>query len=481
MSRFIIRFRQIGAGFLCLFATWCWIAAGAIAAPSSPAPVQDHAGLLSGEGSSISQTLQEYVAFLLSEFDIDLQIYTTRSEDNINLQAFTLYQQLAVGSRSKSHKGMLLIINPAINKVRFEVGYELEDVYQDAFVSYIEHRQMVPYFNQNQVANGIVATIELIVTRAQHAKLGKAESVQPWLEGSGGAGAVADANINQKPEPIAQLIPDELRRQLEKLSPAQSPQDIINLMFEKTRHRVSDWTLPIFASSTRSQLRDHKATVAQMDNGVRVYNVCGKPQVLYDKSGYFAVARYRPDQRLCAPWFLIKEDGIWRLDILAHAYGLRNNFSNEWFFDGTTNDNPMIYPYWFAFKDWYITKKGYFYMYRWQITVGHERSCPKDFSVLKLADNMGGSTFGFKVGDVPVRFYGEHVKHKCHFLGLLRKPKAGEWLEADVIRNGKRIRLSGVAPEHVGGMNGKKVPNYSTIVTAWKKGVSAAVGLEPAL
>lgn len=478
MNRFNIRLRQIGTGFICLFATCCWTAVGAIAAPTAPAPIQDHAGLLSGDGNTINQTLQEYVSFLLREFDIDLQVYTSRIDDNINLQAFSLYQQLAVGRRSKSLKGMLLIVNPVINKVRFEVGYELEDVYQDAFVSYIEHRQMVPYFNQNQVPEGIVAAIELIVTRAQHAKLGKTENVQPWLEGSGGAGAAADANINQKQVPIAHSLPDELKHQLENLSPEQSPQDVINLMFEKTRHRITDWTLPIFASSTRSQLRDRKATVAQMDNGVRVYDACGKPTIQLDRSGYFAVARYRPDQRLCAPWFLMKEDGIWRLDILAHAYGLRNNFSNEWFFDGTTHDNPMIYPYWFAFNDWYITKKGYFYMYRWQVTVATERGCPKDFSVLKLADNMGASKFGMKVGDIPVRFYGEDVKHKCHFLALLRKPKAGERLEADVMRGGKRIRLSGLAPEHVGGMNGKKMPNYSTIVAAWKKGVSAATGIE---
>lgn len=480
MNRFNIRLHQIGAGFFCLFATCCWTAVVAIAAPTAPSPIQDHARLLSSDDSAINQTLQQYVSFLLSEFDIDLNVYTTRSYDDINLQAFSLYQQLAVGRRSKSHKGMLLIVNPAINKVRFEVGYELEDVYQDAFVSYIEQRQMVPYFNQNQVAEGIVATIELMVTRAQHAKLGEAESVQPWLAGSGGAGAVADANINinQKQATVTHALPSELKNRLENPSPTLSPQDIINLLFEKTRHRVIDWTLPIFTAATRGQLRDRKATVAQMDNGVRVYDACGKPQILFDKADRFAVARYRPDQRLCAPWFLMKEDGIWRLDILAHAYGLRNNFSNEWFFDGTTHDNPLIRPYWFAFDDWYFTKDGYFYLYRWQVTVATERRCIKDFAVLKLADNMGGSQFGFRVGDIPVRFYGEDVKDSCHFLALLRKPKAGEWLEADVIRDGKRTRLSGVAPAHAGGMNGKKVPNYSAIVAAWKKGVSTATGIE---
>lgn len=478
MNRFKTRRHKIAAGLLGVLAICCWVAVGKFVAPAALNPIQDHAQLLSSDDSDIDQTLRQYVSFLLSEFDIDLHVYTTRSNDDINLHAFSLYQQLAVGSRSKSHKGMLLIVNPAINKVRFEVGYELEDVYHDAFVSYIEHRQMVPYFNQNLVAEGIVATIELMVTRAQHAKLGKTESIQPWLEGSGGAGAVTDANINQKQPDVVYSLPSELKSLLENPSPALSPQDMINLLFEKTRHRVIDWTLPIFTAATRSQLRDRKATVAQMDNGVRVYDACGKPQILFDKSGYFAVARYRPEQRLCAPWFLMKENGIWRLDILAHAYGLRNSFSNEWFFDGTTHDNPMIYPYWFAFSDWYITKNGYFYMYRWQVTVATERGCPKDFSILELADNMGGSKLGFKVGDVPVRFYGEDISDKCHFLALLRKPKAGERLEADVIREGKITRLSGVAPEHAGGMNGKKVPNYSAIVTAWKNGVNAATGIE---
>ena len=55
-------------------------------------------------------------------------------------------------------------------EVRLEVSYGLEGIFTDAFVSYIEHEQMVPYFQRGRVGEGIEATVELVARRALYSR-----------------------------------------------------------------------------------------------------------------------------------------------------------------------------------------------------------------------------------------------------------------------------------------------------------------------
>jgi hypothetical protein len=47
-------------------------------------------------------------------------------------------------------------------------------VFTEAFVAYLEQRQMAPFFRENRVADGILAATELIVARAEDAAAGRA-------------------------------------------------------------------------------------------------------------------------------------------------------------------------------------------------------------------------------------------------------------------------------------------------------------------
>jgi uncharacterized protein len=89
---------------------------------------------------------------------------------------------------------LLLVIDTELDRVRLEVSTSLEGVYTDAFVAYVQNRQMVPFFQSGRVADGIIATTELIVVRAQEAEAGNDFSPAMPARSMGG-GATAPAGI----------------------------------------------------------------------------------------------------------------------------------------------------------------------------------------------------------------------------------------------------------------------------------------------
>jgi uncharacterized protein len=79
-----------------------------------------------------------------------------------------------------------LVIDADQDLVRLEVSYALVGAFPDAFVAYVEQRQMAPFFERGRVADGILATTEMIVTRAQNAAANAGFESEAWIAGSGG-------------------------------------------------------------------------------------------------------------------------------------------------------------------------------------------------------------------------------------------------------------------------------------------------------
>ena len=53
--------------------------------------------------------------------------------------------------------------------MRLEVARELESVFVDSFVAFVEREQMAPFFAARRVGDGIVAASELFASRAEQA------------------------------------------------------------------------------------------------------------------------------------------------------------------------------------------------------------------------------------------------------------------------------------------------------------------------
>ncbi len=115
--------------------------------------------------------LNDYNKALLRDLDIHFKliILADRAED-IDELAAAVFGNL--GQKTNGARGLLFLVDPMGEQVRIEVGYDLEGVFPDGFVGYVEEKQMVPFFEVGQVGIGVAATTELFVSRVQHFNTG---------------------------------------------------------------------------------------------------------------------------------------------------------------------------------------------------------------------------------------------------------------------------------------------------------------------
>lgn len=307
--------------------------------------VEDPSGLLSdAQRTSVAR----YHAALLDEHDIDYRMLTLTDGGDINWTAHAYFEAELVGERSTSGRGLLLVIDVVLDQVRLEVSTSLEGVYTDAFVAYVQNRQMVPYFNVDRVADGVLATTELIVARAQAAEAGAAFA-PPMPSRSMGGGATAAAGIGAGTGPASvsdgQVQP---AADLASLGPVQ----VVELYLGAMAERDSRDDLSFYSAGTRRMLQGWVVTAAQMDNVARTYRSCTVDDV-HIRDG-LAVVRYRIEQRQCAPYFLELEDGAWKLDLTMMSSSIRFNHENHWRFQ-----TPRSHRYRFAFEDWRFDQNGF--------------------------------------------------------------------------------------------------------------------------
>ena len=323
---------------------------------SNVALVRDEAQILSPDQRD---RLTEFHRFLLADHGIDYRVVTSAGTGDLDRFAVKTYEAMEIGRRNNGFRGMLLVIDPESDRVRLEVGRTLEGNFPDGFVAYVEQRQMVPFFEQARVAEGILATTELIIARVLDEKRKGGFQDGIALDGSAGGGASTDARIGDglPPEETgsggsvsetdASIAVSELADSL-----TATPRATVAAYLNVMEMRVSDPALPIYSGETKAMLSDWTVTPAQMDSVARTYRRCSIDRVF--KEGNRAVVRYRLSERACAPFFLRREDDAWRLDLTMMQSAVRFGRNNAWRFDPDVG-----HPYEFAFTDWRFDRNGF--------------------------------------------------------------------------------------------------------------------------
>lgn len=308
--------------------------------------VQDGAGILSPRQAAF---IRRYHNKLLEDHDIDYRMVTGAGDmgADINTFAYTYFEEQGVGRLSESGRGLLLAIDVDDGLVRVEVSRALEGIYTDRFISYIQHRQMIPFFRSSRVADGILASTELVFTRAQEAESGQA-FVPPMEAATAGAGAVNPARIGAGGESAFRDGPD--------VAPAGGdPRAVLAAYKKAMEQRNGNPDLTIYTTETRRFLEEWTVTPAQMDNAADSLDKC-RPGTLEVKTGH-AVLYYPVALRTCPPYFFRVEEGRWRLDLTLMGKAVRFNHRNQWHFAPGYLQSEQ--PYTFAFSGWRVDEQGF--------------------------------------------------------------------------------------------------------------------------
>jgi uncharacterized protein len=315
----------------------------------APVLVDDGARLMSSEQA---QRVQAFHRLLLKDHDIDYRVVTMGTPAvDINRRAVELFEELEVGTLSRGGRGLLLVLDTAGNRVRLEVGRALEAVYPDAFVGYVENRQMTPFFAAGRVADGILAATEMIMTRAQHATAHRAWDDEQWAQPStAGGGATVDARLNAGADTAGAQPGGSMALA------GDSPQATLRAYLRAMAAHDGDAALPVYSEATRAMLRQWVMTTAQMDNLVKAYRGCRPSETFVDPGGRRAVIRYPIDRRQCSPWFFVIEDGAWRLDLATQQKVVGFGRDNSWHLNPKASVGS---PYRFAFDDWVFDGNGF--------------------------------------------------------------------------------------------------------------------------
>jgi hypothetical protein len=254
-----------------------------------------------------------------------------------------------LGEKTGKARGLLFLIDPAGKQVRIEIGYDLEGIFPDIFVSYLEHEQMLPFFQQAKVGAGIEATEELFVTRVQRSAAGEPFDPDAELGGlshySGGGGARTKVSIGEGP--IDKAAAADSATYL----PQQSPEQSLAVYLRLLRHKVKDPDLALYTPATRTFLSRWVVTDAQQDNELSHLEGAVIDRVII--AGNRAVIRFPVEQRTLPPYFLENIGNGWAFDFAAMSGLIRMNHQNMWHFVSQNHS------YMFGFTDWRFDTNGY--------------------------------------------------------------------------------------------------------------------------
>lgn len=129
--------------------------------PSPIGYVNDFANIMpAGVKQSLETKLREYK----NKTSIEIAVVTVRSLEGLSVEdyAIGLARKWGVGDKQKNN-GVVLLVAPNERKSRIEVGYGLEADLTDSQAGIITRDNMIPYFKQGRMADGIVAGVSGIV------------------------------------------------------------------------------------------------------------------------------------------------------------------------------------------------------------------------------------------------------------------------------------------------------------------------------
>jgi len=182
---------------LCGLFVFVFFVAGVAAAQELPPeltqPVNDFANVIDAQSRQTIEALIRSLQQASGDVVIVATVPTFKPYGDINEYAVKMFENRGrgIGQRGKDN-GLLILVAVDDKKVRFEVGYELEQFITDGFAGEIIRQYIAPEFRRGNYGPGLLAGVSRTVARIAQGRNTPLQGVRPEPDrtpavGSGGS------------------------------------------------------------------------------------------------------------------------------------------------------------------------------------------------------------------------------------------------------------------------------------------------------
>ena len=177
--------------------------AGTIAAaqplpPELTAPVNDFAGVIDGNSKGQLEQLIRALQAASGDVIVVATVRTFRPYADLQSYAVKMFENhgRGIGERGRDN-GLLILVAIKDRRVKFEVGYEIEEFITDGFSGQISREDMAPLFRRGEYGEGLLAGTQRVISRIAERRNVTLQGVRPERRrgapqpGSGGSLIVA--------------------------------------------------------------------------------------------------------------------------------------------------------------------------------------------------------------------------------------------------------------------------------------------------
>ncbi|MBW1849085.1 MAG: TPM domain-containing protein [Deltaproteobacteria bacterium] len=396
--------------------------------PSHETRIFDNAHLIKYKNS-----LDSHLETLYTFANIDMVVVTFEDlqGNDIDDTAAQLLSNWKIGENTNGLKGILFVLSVEEELVRFEIGYDLEWIYPDSFVGYIERDQMAPFFEAGRVQDGIAATLEMIIARANEKIENQAynpddgERNLPGTYYSGGAGAKQQVRIKTVKIPDKANYPDDIKSLF---VPQPTPEDTYLLDIEKCKRHIRGYDFDLYTDETREISKNWVFTKAQMDNEVN--DTRGKTFKVFAKDD-LAIIVFEPKYRNCPPYYLKRNNRGWQIDIATMSKTIHFDMRNRAHI-GKSRYFPLFKENGYTFSvNGFLYCKGQEPAY---LGVSSWDGSTKTATVNTLVKNSPAEKAGLRIGDTIIKVGDINVLGTREIVKAENKYKIGEIVAVKVKR-----------------------------------------------
>lgn len=282
---------------------------------AAQARIDDATGILEPFGPRLGRMADA----MHDDLGIDVHVVTLAEPGRIEVQSERVFRERRIGATAPTG-GLLLLLNPATQQARIEVGYSLESGFTDLHMGRIARDQLAPYVSYSSAG---MAAMDVLHYLRDHAYLAaikgdivlgeeyrRREAFARYERFvSGGAGARTRLPALPLDADLKQRVPDGERA---RYAPSADVKESVAAYLRAAADLAGDPSLPLFTEGSR--LMRAQYPLAPFEEERRLQRIEESRPLLYRVEGDLAVVTSERPASGFVPILLQREGGLWRVD-----------------------------------------------------------------------------------------------------------------------------------------------------------------------